>query len=117
MDRLRAFVCDDADTLIIIYPKRTSYLADDVKPDGMVTHGRVFFDASRRRNHPFFGPDRFKVNRQGNSVGARSGGLSMIASDCTLFDKDRDGEPTSSVARRDGQTLFSRGGSRSIAFA
>jgi gluconolactonase len=93
-------------------PKRAALLAYDVKPDGTVTNGRVFFDATRWRKDPFFGPDGFKVDRQGNIFGARPGGLSVIASDGTLLGTIETGQPTSNVAwGEDGQTLFITGGS------
>lgn len=93
-------------------PKRASWLAYDVKEDGTVANGRVLFDASRWRKDPFFGPDGFKVDRQGNIFGARPGGLSVIASDGTLLGTVETGEPTSNVAwGEDGQTLFITGGS------
>jgi gluconolactonase len=93
-------------------PKRAAWLAYDVKPDGTVTNGRVFFDATRWRKDPFFGPDGFKVDWQGNIFGARPGGLSVIASDGTLLGTIETGQPISNVAwGEDGQTLFITGGS------
>lgn len=93
-------------------PRRAAWLAYDVQPDGTVTNGRVFFDATRWRKDPFFGPDGFKVDRQGNIFGARPGGLSVIASDGTLLGTIETGKPTSNVAwGEDGQTLFITGGS------
>ena len=93
-------------------PKRAAWLAYDVKPDGTVTNGRVFFDATRWRKDPFFGPDGFKVDRQGNIFGARPGGLSVIAPDGTLLGTIETGQPTSNVAwGEDGKTLFITGGS------
>jgi gluconolactonase len=93
-------------------PKRAAWLAYDVQPDGTVTNGRVFFDATRWRKAPFFGPDGFKVDRQGNIFGARPGGLSVIAPDATLLGTIETGQPTSNVAwGEDGQTLFITGGS------
>jgi gluconolactonase len=47
-------------------PNRAAWLAYDVQSDGTVANGRVFFDATRWRKHPFFGPDGFKVDRHGN---------------------------------------------------
>ena len=92
-------------------PKRAAWLAYDVQPDGMVTNGRVFFDATRWRKDPFFGPDGFKVDHHGNIFGARPGGLSVIASDGTLLGTIETGRPTSNVAwGEDGQTLFITGG-------
>ena len=66
-------------------PNRAAWLAYDVRKDGTVTNGRVFFDATRWRKDPFFGPEGFKVDRQGNIFGARPGGLSVIAPDGTLL--------------------------------
>jgi gluconolactonase len=104
----------DEQTLYVsdVDPKRAAWLAYDVQPDGTVTNGRVFFDATRWRKDPFFGPDGFKVDRQGNIFGARPGGLSVIAPDGTLLGTVETGQPTSNVAwGEDGQTLFITGGS------
>jgi gluconolactonase len=93
-------------------PKRAAWLAYDVRKDGTVTNGRVLFDATRWRKDPFFGPDGFKVDWQGNIFGARPGGLSVIALDGTLLGTIETGQPTSNVAwGEDGQTLFIVGGS------
>jgi gluconolactonase len=104
----------DEKTLYVsdVDPKRAAWLAYDVKPDGTVTNGRVFFDATRWRKDPFFGPDGFKVDKHGNIFGARPGGLSVIAPDGTLLGTIDTGQPTSNVAwGEDGQTLFITGGS------
>lgn len=93
-------------------PKRPAWLAYDVNSDGTVANGRVFFDATRWRKDPFFGPDGFKVDQQGNLFGARPGGLSVIAPDGTLLGTIETGQPTSNVAwGEDGSTLFITGGS------
>ena len=95
-----------------VNPNRAAWLAYDVQPDGTVTHGRVFFDATRWRQDPFFGPDGFKVDRYGNIFGARPGGVSVIAPDGTLLGTIETGQPTSNVAwGEDGRTLFITGGS------
>ena len=104
----------DEKTLYVsdVDPKRAAWLAYDVKPDGTVTNGRVFFDATRWRKDPFFGPDGFKVDRHGNIFGARPGGLSVIAPDGTLLGTIETGQATSNVAwGEDGSTLFITGGS------
>lgn len=104
----------DEKTLYVsdVNPKRAAWLAYDVKPDGEVMNGRVFFDATRWRKDPFFGPDGFKVDRQGNIFGARPGGLSVIAPDGTLLGTIETGQPTSNVAwGEDGHTLFITAGS------
>ena len=93
-------------------PKRAAWLAYDVKEDGTVGNGRVFFDATRWRKDPFFGPDGFKIDRHGNIFGARPGGLSVIAPDGTLLGAIETGQPTSNVAwGEDGHTIFITGGS------
>lgn len=104
----------DEKTLYVsdVDPKRAAWLAYDVKADGTVADGRVFFDAMRWRKDPFFGPDGFKVDRKGNIFGARPGGISVIASDGTLLGTIETGQPMSNVAwGEDGQTLFMTGGS------
>ncbi|BFU95639.1 MAG: gluconolactonase [Nitrospira sp.] len=103
----------DEQTLYIsdVDPKRAAWLAYDVKADGTVGNGRVFFDATRWRNDPFFGPDGLKADRQGNLFGTRPGGISVIASDGTLLGTIETGQPTSNVAwGEDGTTLFITGG-------
>jgi len=104
----------DEKTLYIsdVDPKRAAWLAYDVKSDGTVTNGRVFFDATRWRRDPFFGPDGFKVDQNGNLFGARPGGISVIAPDGTHLGDIETGQPTSNVAwGEDGSTLFVTGGS------
>jgi gluconolactonase len=104
----------DEKTLYVsdVDPKRAAWLAYDVKEDGTVTNGRVFFDATRWRKDPFFGPDGFKVDRQGNIFGARPGGISVIAPDGTLLGTIETGQPTSNVAwGEDGSALYITGGS------
>ena len=104
----------DETTLYVsdVDPKRAAWLAYDVKQDGTVTNGRVFFDATRWRKDPFFGPDGFKIDQHGNIFGARPGGLSVISPDGTLLGTIDTGQPTSNVAwGEDGQTLFITGGS------
>ena len=103
----------DEETLYVsdVDPKRAAWLAYDVQPDGTVGNGRVFFDATRWRRDPFFGPDGFKVDRHGNLFGARPGGVSVIASDGTLLGTIETGQPTSNLAwGEDGKTLFITGG-------
>lgn len=48
----------DEKTLYVsdVDPKRAAWLAYDVKPDGTVTDGRVFFDATRWRKDPILRP-------------------------------------------------------------
>jgi gluconolactonase len=103
----------DEKTLYVsdVDPKRAAWLAYEVQPDGTVANGRVFVDATRWRKDPFFGPDGFKVDQQGNLFGARPGGITVIAPDGTLLGTIETGSATSNVAwGEDGRTLFVTGG-------
>ncbi len=92
-------------------PTRAAWLAYDVKSDGTVTNGRVFLDATRWRKDPFFGPDGFKVDQNGNLFGARPGGISIFAPDGTPLGDIETGQSTSIVAwGEDGRALFITGG-------
>lgn len=92
-------------------PKRAAWLAYDVNLDGTVANGRVFFDATRWRKDPFFGPDGFKVDRGGNLFGARPGGISVFAPDRTHLGDIETGQPTSNLAwGEDGSVLYITGG-------
>jgi len=104
----------DEKTLYVsdVDPKRAAWLAYDVKEDGTVTNGRVFFDATRWRKDPFFGPDGMKIDRHGNLFGARPGGISVFAPDGTYLGSIETGAPTSNMAwGDDGSTLYVTGGS------
>ena len=104
----------DEKTLYVsdVDPKRAAWLAYDVKEDGTVTNGRVFFDATRWRKDPFFGPDGMKIDRYGNLFGARPGGISVFAPDGTHLGSIETGAPTSNMAwGDDGSTLYVTGGS------
>jgi len=104
----------DEKTLYVsdVDPKRAAWLAYDVKKDGTLTNGRVFFDATRWRKDPFFGPDGMKIDKQGNLFGARPGGISVFAPDGTHLGSIETGAPTSNMAwGDDGSTLYVTGGS------
>ena len=90
---------------------RAAWLIYDVNQDGAVTNGRVFADAAKWKKPPFFGPDGFKLDREGNLFGARPGGISIFASDGTHLGSIETGMPTSNVAwGDDGSTLYITGG-------
>jgi len=93
-------------------PKRSAWWAYDVKADGTVTNGRIFFDATRWRKDPFFGPDGFKIDKGGNLFGARPGGISVFAPDGTHLGDIELGGPTSNLNwGNDGSVLYITGGS------
>jgi gluconolactonase len=104
----------DEQTLYVtdVDPQRAAWWAYDVKVDGTVTNGRIFFDATRWRKDPYFGPDGLKVDRTGNVFGARPGGISVFAPDGTHLGSIETGGPVSNLAwGEDGATLFVTGGS------
>jgi gluconolactonase len=93
-------------------PNRAAWWAYDVKDDGTVTNGRIFFDATRWRKDPFFGPDGLKVDKNGNLFGARPGGISVFAPDGTHLGNIEIGGPTSNLNwGNDGSVLYITGGS------
>ena len=74
-------------------------------------NGRIFFDATRWRKDPFFGPDGFKIDKQGNLFGARPGGISVFAPDGTHLGSIETGVPMSNVSwGEDGSVLYITGG-------
>ncbi len=88
-------------------PKRSAWLAYEVHEDGTLGRGRILFNATPWRQDPYFGPDGFKIDEDGNIWGARPGGISVIAPDGTLLGTIETGKPTSNVAwGEDGRTLF-----------
>lgn len=93
-------------------PKRSAWWVYDVKEDGTVAKGRIFFDATRWRKNPFFGPDGLKVDKGGNLFGARPGGISIFAPDGTHLGNIEIGGPTSNLNwGNDGSVLYITGGS------
>ena len=103
----------DEKTLYVsdVDPKRAAWLAYDVKEDGTVTNGRVFFDATQWRKDPYFGPDGMKIDKQGNLFGARPGGISVFAPDGTHLGSIETGGPTSNMTwGEDGSVLYVTGG-------
>ncbi len=93
-------------------PKRSAWWVYDVKEDGTVANGRIFFDATRWRKDPFFGPDGLKVDQKGNLFGARPGGISVFAPDGTHLGNIEIGGPTSNLNwGNDGSVLYVTGGS------
>src|SRR5437867_2912845 len=104
----------DEKTLYVsdVDPKRAAWLAYDVKADGTVTNGRVFFDATRWRKDPFFGPYGMKIEKHGNLFGARPGGISVFAPDGTHLGSIETDLSTSNMAwGEDGSVLYITGGS------
>jgi gluconolactonase len=92
--------------------ERPAWHVYELRSDGTVTNGRIFADAGRWKKKPFFGPDGFKIDKEGNLFGARPGGISVFSPDGAHLGSIETSMPTSNVAwGDDGSTLYVTGGS------
>jgi gluconolactonase len=90
-------------------PKRAVWMAFDLKDDGTIASGRVFYDATR-----FVGgknlkglPDGLKVDQTGNLFATGPGGVNVFAPDGTLLGRINPGEATANCAfAEDGSILY-----------
>ncbi len=88
-------------------PDRPAWLAYDVKEDGTIGIGRVFFDATPWKKGNYGGPDGLTVDREGNLFAARPGGINVFAPDGTLLGSIETGIATSNVTwGNDGSVLY-----------
>ncbi len=79
----------------------------DVKKDGTLSPGRVFFDASEMSKGMFGSPDGLKVDAFGNIFSAAPNGVFIFAPDGALLGRFDLGTPTGNCAwGEDGSTLF-----------
>ena len=88
-------------------PDRPAWRAYDVKEDGTIANGRVFFDAKTWKKPNYGGPDGLTVDREGNLFAARPGGINVFAPDGTLLGSIETGIATSNVTwGNDGSVLY-----------
>ncbi|HLE25930.1 MAG TPA: SMP-30/gluconolactonase/LRE family protein [Thermodesulfobacteriota bacterium] len=88
-------------------PKRSAWLAFDVKDDGTITNGRVFYDAMPFTKRMKGAPDGFKVDINGNLFAAGPGGVYVFSPDGTHLGTIVTGVPTSNVGwGNDGSVLY-----------
>lgn len=87
-------------------PQRQVWLAYEVKNDGTLGNGRVFFDTKSLTKQWNGGPDGLKVDRQGNLFAAGPGGLYVFAPDGTLLGGIRLGVATANCAWGDDGTML-----------
>ena len=79
----------------------------DVKKDGTLAPGKVFFDATEQGKGRLGSPDGLKVDTAGNIYSAAPGGVFIFAPDGTLLGRIELGTPTGNCAwGEDGSTLF-----------
>ncbi len=89
-------------------PAAAVWMAFDVKPDGTVGAGRVFFDATAWAKAGRKGlPDGMDVDQAGNLFATGPGGVHVFAADGTHLGTFDTGEATANVAwGDDGHTLY-----------
>ena len=88
-------------------PKRSAWLVFDVKDDGTITNGRVFYDAMPFTKRMKGAPDGFKVDINGNLFAAGPGGVYVFSPDGTHLGTIVTGVPTSNVGwGNDGSVLY-----------
>ncbi|MGH7321424.1 MAG: SMP-30/gluconolactonase/LRE family protein [Candidatus Rokuibacteriota bacterium] len=86
---------------------RAVWMAYDVRDDGILTHGRVFFDATAQAQTMKGAPDGMKVDREGHLFAAGPGGVYILAPDGTLLGRLETGGVVSNVAwGHDGSVLY-----------
>jgi gluconolactonase len=97
-DEKRLYVSDSAQGLWMVY---------DVKPDGTLAEGRVFFDAKPWTKTRKGAPDGLKVDKQGNLFASGPEGIYVFAADGTHLGTIETGVPTANCAwGDDGSTLY-----------
>ncbi len=89
-------------------PDKAVWMAFDVKEDGSLGKGRVFYDATDLVKAMKQGlPDGLKVNKDGDLFAAGPGGILVLTSDAKLLGVLATGVPTSNCNwGDDGSTLF-----------
>jgi gluconolactonase len=88
--------------------ERAIWMVYDLKPDGTITNGKVFFDATAwaKEGKPGL-PDGMKVDQDGNIFATGPGGVHIFAPDGTHLGTFDTGVPTSNCAwGDDGSTLY-----------
>ena len=89
-------------------PNRAIWMAYDVRPDGTIGNGRVFFDATSFAKAGKQGlPDGMKVDRAGNLFASGPGGIFIFSRDGKHLGTIVTGQPTANCAfGDDGSTLY-----------
>jgi gluconolactonase len=88
-------------------PNLAIWMVYDVKADGMLSNGRVFFDATTWVKGKPGLPDGMKIDKQGNLFATGPGGILVFAPDGTHLGSIETGVPTSNCAwGNDGSVLY-----------
>lgn len=88
-------------------PAKAIWMVYDVKPDGSLANGKVFYDATPMvKDNPGL-PDGLKVDAKGNLFATGPGGVLVFDPSGKLLGIIRTGQPTANCAfDGDGSTLF-----------
>lgn len=89
-------------------PKQATWTAFEVKPDGTLSKGRLFFDATAwvKPNNPGL-PDGLKTDEHGNLWATGPGGVHVLSPEGKLLGSLETGEATANCAwGDDGSTLY-----------
>jgi gluconolactonase len=90
-----------------VHPSGPAWLVYDVKSDGTLEAGRVFYNAASLTKTRKGAPDGLKADQLGNLFGAGPGGLYVFAPDGTLLGMFETGVPTANCAwGESGSTLY-----------
>jgi gluconolactonase len=86
--------------------KRKLWMRFEVKPDGTLANGKVFFDVSNETADGL--PDGLKIDRRGNLYGTGPGGIWVISPEGEHLGTIQPVEPPANCAwgDRDGKTLY-----------
>ncbi|NQT39781.1 MAG: SMP-30/gluconolactonase/LRE family protein, partial [Planctomycetes bacterium] len=88
-------------------PKQAIWRAFDVADDGLITNGRVFFDATEWVGKLKGLPDGMAVDQSGNLFATGPGGVNVFAPDGTLLGRINSGEATANCTfGDDGSVLY-----------
>ena len=98
----------DEKTLYVtdVDPNHSVWMAFDVKADGTITNGRVFFDSTQFAKTKRGAPDGLKVDRQGNLFASGPGGIYVFAPDGTHLGTIETGVATANCAWGDDGTVL-----------
>src|SRR5262245_20154645 len=89
-------------------PEKAIWMAYDVKADGTIENGKIFFDATAwaKEKRPGL-PDGMKIDKEGNLFATGPGGVHVYSPDGTLLGTFDTGVPTANCAwGDDGSTLY-----------
>jgi len=88
-------------------PKQAIWMAYDVKPDGTIANGRIFFDATAMAKVVPGLPDGIKVDKKGNLFATGPGGVLVFTPGGKHLGTINTGQPTGNCAwGDDGSVLY-----------